>query len=495
MANFDPENLGATFEETGGGAEFPGAPGFTQQSVNPGFDRSPINPQLPEYIAPWMHGLPAGELHPQIDEMAGMVPNTLTAPNGGPGIEFPEIMFGADLHCANYDPAVFGAGPPNFGWGAVDPVSGEPVVGLCPNSQSGVANNFAFPVHGTWPVPNRVLRDGAFKAPPLRNVELTGPYFHTGSYLTLRQVVDFYMRGGDFPITNAESRDPHIVDIEQQAFAFGRTTGADLLALFDCSAEEPNIPGVTPVTCGNFPFLTGTFADGLPDTVFLYDAMPDTDHPVSPEFATPEDAKVALVKFLLSLTDPRVKYERAPFDHPEIFVPIDGKAPDNTFGRTSIPSRNGFVDRGKFIHVPAVGAGGSATPLPNFLGVSSLQRTDPGFPVGAISHFDSSSGFRDLTLLTPNGGEVITGGSSFTISWGGPDGVDHYKLEFSRDGGKTWEKIGGAIPGTDTSFVWTSINPKNDKLNCLIKVQAKKADNTVIEADKSNAPFTLLHTP
>ncbi len=38
---------------------------------------------------------------------------------------------------------------------------------------------------------------GEFKVPGLRNVELTGPYFHSGKYLTLRQVVDFYDRGGD----------------------------------------------------------------------------------------------------------------------------------------------------------------------------------------------------------------------------------------------------------------------------------------------------------
>ena len=164
---------------------------------------------MPAYMAPWINGLPAGELHPQIDEMAGMVPNTITPPNGGPGIEFPEIMFGADLHCAVYDPAMFGAGPPNFGWGPPTSDAGPACVR---SNQSGVAGNFAFPSQGTWPVPNRVLRDGAFKAPALRNVELTGPYFHTGSYLTLRQVVDFYMRGGDFPVTNAESRDPHIVE-------------------------------------------------------------------------------------------------------------------------------------------------------------------------------------------------------------------------------------------------------------------------------------------
>lgn len=37
-----------------------------------------------------------------------------------------------------------------------------------------------------------------FKTTHLRNVELTGPYFHNGGAATLMQVVDFYDRGGDF---------------------------------------------------------------------------------------------------------------------------------------------------------------------------------------------------------------------------------------------------------------------------------------------------------
>src|SRR4051812_15112790 len=40
---------------------------------------------------------------------------------------------------------------------------------------------------------------GAFKSPGLRNVELTGPYFHTGGAATLEQVVEFYARNGDVP--------------------------------------------------------------------------------------------------------------------------------------------------------------------------------------------------------------------------------------------------------------------------------------------------------
>ncbi|HSB77990.1 MAG TPA: hypothetical protein VLM91_04330, partial [Candidatus Methylomirabilis sp.] len=412
MANFDPFDIGATFEETGGGAVFPGTT-FTLQSINPGFERDPIVPQMPPYMAPWIHSLPAGELHPQIDEMAGMVPNTITAPNGGPGIEFPEVIFGADFHCALYDPATFGNGPPNFGWGP--PTSADR---LCPQTQSGVAGNFAFPSQGTWPVPNRVMRDGAFKAPPLRNVEMTGPFFHTGSFLTLRQVVDFYFEGGDFPVTNKQSRDPHVVNLEMQAFAFGPTQGTfggfNLLDQFDCSADPPGIPGVEPVSCGEFSYLIGSFGDGLPDTAFLYDEYPDSDHPITPEpvFASRaealEDAKNSIVKFLLALTDPRVKLERAPFDKPEMFVPIDGAAPENVAGRgtTAVAGQVDLVSLSGvacpavgstgtcFRQIPAVGSGGIATPLPGFLGVTSTPPGAPGFNCsaasGAVSHFCST---------------------------------------------------------------------------------------------------------
>jgi hypothetical protein len=288
-----------------------------------------------------------------------------------------------------------------------------------------VAGNFEFPVHGTWPVPNRVLRDGAFKAPPLRNVELTGPFFHTGSYLTLRQVVDFYFRGGDFPVSNAESRDPHIVDLDEHAFSFGPSRGIfngfDLATLFDCSTDDPNdeaayplVPGTGANRCGDFSFLIGSFADGLPDGQFLYDAYPDSDHPTTPEPAFPsreaaiDDAKNSIVKFLLALTDPRVRYDRAPFDHPELFVPIDGAAPENTGGPAQLVSLSGVPcgpgsEGACFRQIPAVGASGrppfdAADPvntgaLQAFLGVTSIPPEDPDFncnsSAGPVSHFCS----------------------------------------------------------------------------------------------------------
>src|SRR6185312_15179483 len=45
---------------------------------------------------------------------------------------------------------------------------------------------------------DQIARGRFFKAPQLRNVALTAPYFHNGSQLTLEQVVEFYNRGADF---------------------------------------------------------------------------------------------------------------------------------------------------------------------------------------------------------------------------------------------------------------------------------------------------------
>jgi hypothetical protein len=210
--------------------------------------------------------------------------------------------------------------------GFIDSLGPFNPAGTIPEAYSSAESTYM----GTWPVPNRVIRMGSFKAPQLREVELTGPYFHNGGQLTLRQVVDFYTRGGDFPITNAAHRDFNIVNLIVEA--------------------QSNLS---------------------------------------------EAERVALVDFLLELTDDRVRFEKAPFDHPEVFVPLDGRAPDNTFGRPGFLARltgdcNGIAGAGPcFRQSPAVGAAGRATPLPGFLGVVRGDRNNPNCnsATGPISHY------------------------------------------------------------------------------------------------------------
>lgn len=254
------------------------------QQINPGGTDEPVNPLLPPYLAPFANGIPVGDSQPELDEpFAGV--NTLTDVAMLEG--FLDVL-----------------GPIN------------------PGARKNEGLNFArTELMGTWPTPNRVLRDGAFKAPPLRDVELTGPYFHNGGTLTLRQVVDFYTRGGDFPITNAAHRDFNLVNL--------------------------NVEGQSNLS---------------------------------------EDEKVALVDFLLELTDERAAFDKAPFDHPQVIIPVDGRAPDNTLGRGALlASTTGACAGGSgpcFRSVPEVGASGYSTREPAFLNLTNTRLVGPAANCG-----------------------------------------------------------------------------------------------------------------
>lgn len=76
-----------------------------------------------------------------------------------------------------------------------------------------------------------------------------------------------------------------------------------------------------------------------------------------------------LIEFLKTLTDERVKYERAPFDHPEITI-----AHGHEGDETSVTAGNAIspvLGKEEYMVVPAVGAGGKATPIGPF--VDQLQ--------------------------------------------------------------------------------------------------------------------------
>jgi cytochrome c peroxidase len=187
----------------------------------------------------------------------------------------------------------------------------------------------------------RVAVDGAFKTPGLRNVELTAPYFHNGGQLTLRQVVDFYNRGGDFHEQNINDLDPDIQNL------------------------------------------------GLNDT-----------------------QKEALVAFLVALTDERVRFHRAPFDHPSLKVPNGHPSPVAGDGVLYQPG-NVQKARDMFVEIPAVGRFGLTTPLPNF----------PLYNAGA------PAGPQNLTLTATGtlGSQII---STWTTTGSAPH---HYRVERTRN--------------------------------------------------------------
>ncbi|SEN57738.1 cytochrome-c peroxidase [Nitrosomonas marina] len=82
-----------------------------------------------------------------------------------------------------------------------------------------------------------------------------------------------------------------------------------------------------------------------------------------PELRDPQHLK-DLLNFLKSLTDERVRYERAPFDHPELYVPHGHTGDNHIIKATS--SLNESLAADEILVIPAVGAEGSAEPLQPF---------------------------------------------------------------------------------------------------------------------------------
>jgi cytochrome c peroxidase len=124
----------------------------------------------------------------------------------------------------------------------------------------------------TIPVPNianppiaigeRTSTKGAFKVPTLRNLDMTAPYFHNGGQATIRQVVEFYNRGGDFRERNSQFIDFEIgkLNLTEQEIddlvAFLRSLTDERVRLRKAPFDHPEL--IVPnghKTLGGFPLL------------------------------------------------------------------------------------------------------------------------------------------------------------------------------------------------------------------------------------------------
>jgi len=197
-----------------------------------------------------------------------------------------ERMAMGDGGCGIYDNGFYNIGvrptAEDPGVGGLDPF-GNPLSHTRQAMQGSFVDPHLQPPLGSNPsCDGRAVVDGSMKAPGLRNVFLTGPFFRNGGQRDLRQVVAFYNRGGDFALQNIRDLDPDIQPL-----------------------------GLT------------------------------------------RDDRANLVAFLEVLTDERVRWEQAPFDHPQLFVP-DGHPGD----QRQVTNRGDGNATDALLEIPAVGAGG-----------------------------------------------------------------------------------------------------------------------------------------
>ena len=82
-----------------------------------------------------------------------------------------------------------------------------------------------------------------------------------------------------------------------------------------------------------------------------------------PRLAFTEQNRKDLIEFLKSLTDDRVRYEKAPFDHPEIVIPHGHEGNQATATSNALDPK---LAKDEFMHIPAVGEAGTTAPLEPF---------------------------------------------------------------------------------------------------------------------------------
>ncbi|HWF04988.1 MAG TPA: cytochrome c peroxidase [Candidatus Angelobacter sp.] len=116
-----------------------------------------------------------------------------------------------------------------------------------------------------------IARSGFFKAPQLRNVALTAPYFHNGGQLTLEQVVEFYNRGGDFnTVAEVKNMDPDI-----EILGLTLQDKQDLVEFLRYALTDPR----TATQSAPFDHPQLTVANGHPQGANGYPVMNDPAHP------------------------------------------------------------------------------------------------------------------------------------------------------------------------------------------------------------------------
>lgn len=73
-----------------------------------------------------------------------------------------------------------------------------------------------------------------------------------------------------------------------------------------------------------------------------------------------------------------------------------------------------------------------------------------------------------LTLLSPNGSEIIMGGTTYDITWGNTGTVESVLIEFSIDNGNTWSNVYPPNVGNTGSYNW--LVPIVDSVQCRIRI-------------------------
>ena len=146
---------------------------------------------------------------------------------------------------------------------------------------------------------------GRMKVPSLRNVDRRAPYFHTGRFGTLEDVVDFYNRGGDF---DAQNKDANILPL-----GLTPQQRANLLAFLRRPLTDPRVtnqqaPFDHPALNQSSPRVPQLFGVGTPGTGGFVPRLVAVEPPYvgSPRFTVALDGACAGKGAILAFSETSV---------------------------------------------------------------------------------------------------------------------------------------------------------------------------------------------
>ena len=106
--------------------------------------------------------------------------------------------------------------------------------------------------------------------------------------------------------------------------------------------------------------------------------------------------------------------------------------------------------------------------------------------VSVISSAPFIIALPEITVTSPNGGELWQKGSQQNISWNSSN-LQQVKIDYSTNSGANWFPAANSIPASPNNFNWTVVN--DTTRNALIRVS--DADDSTF-FDVSDAPFTIF---
>jgi cytochrome c peroxidase len=166
------------------------------------------------------------------------------------------LFFSARLNCSRCHGGFTFSGPIDF-------EGARPIAPTFHNNglyNLGGAGNYPGDNPGLYGMTGRMEDMGRFRAPTLRNIELTAPYMHDGSIATLTEVIEHYARGGrlilEGPLAGDGRDSPRKSELIRgfDLDARGRTDLVEFLkSLTDASfvtdprySAPPSVPGGSP---------------------------------------------------------------------------------------------------------------------------------------------------------------------------------------------------------------------------------------------------------